>query len=88
MERIYIKIFFPKTIINFKEDVFMNELRHGEYYSCNRLRLLQYLLENGFEPESECPDPTNYRYKWWLFKNSEELENKIEDYFSKYKKDA
>lgn len=53
-----------------------------EYYTCKRLRLLEYLLRNGFSPESECPDPTNIKYKWWIFRNTPELETAIEEYFN------
>lgn len=61
----------------------MNIMKHGEYYCCKRLRLLQYLLEAGFEPETTIPDPTNYKYKWWRFKNSDALEAAIDDFFAK-----
>lgn len=65
------------------------ELQHKrEYYTCKRLRLLQYLLENGFEPYAEIPDPTNYKMKWWLFKNDVELEEAIDKYFEKWRKGA
>ena len=76
-------------IINFfKEDELMNELKHKrEFYTCRRLRLLKYLLDKGFEPEAEVPDPQNYRYKLWLFRNSLELEEALDEYFSQFKKD-
>ena len=60
----------------------MNELRHKkEFYTCKRWRLLQFLMDRGFEPYATMPDPTNYKYKWWLFKNDIALENAIHDYF-------
>ena len=64
----------------------MNELKHNEFYSCKRLRLLQFLMERGFMPESEIPDPTNIRYKWWIFRNTPELEIAIDEYFERYQK--
>lgn len=60
-----------------------NEVMHKrEFYSCKRLRLLQYLMECGFMPEAEMPDPKNIKYKWWLFRNSVELETAIDRYFN------
>lgn len=60
-------------------------MKHGEYYTVKRLRLLEYLLKNGFEPESTIHDPTNIKYNWWIFKNSCELETCIDTYFENLK---
>lgn len=57
--------------------------KHGEYYTCKRIKLLQFLMERGFMPESYMPDPDNLKYKWWRFKNSPELECSIDEYFNK-----
>jgi hypothetical protein len=59
------------------------QCKHGEYYTCKRLKLLQWLLDKGFFPEYDMPDPDNLKYKWWKFKNSPELEDTIEEFFSK-----
>lgn len=59
----------------------MNTKHARKYYTCKRLRLLQYLMERGFTPEATIPDPTNPKYKWWLFNNSCELETALEEYF-------
>ena len=61
-------------------------IKHGETYCCRRLRLLEYLLNKGFEPYATVPEPENYKYKNWLFHNSEELEETINTYFKKLKK--
>lgn len=61
-------------------------MKHEEYYTCKRLRMFEYLLQNGFEPESTIHDPTNYKYNWWIFKNSCELEACIEAYFENLNK--
>lgn len=58
---------------------------HGEYYTCKRLRFLEYLIRNGFTPCATIPDPTNYRYNWWQFKNSAELEECVNRYFENLK---
>ena len=60
----------------------MKTCKHGEYYTCKRLKFLEYLLKNGFEPISDIPDPMNWRYRHWIFKNSPELEETIERYFN------
>ena len=66
-----------------------NELmKHGNYYSCRRLRLLEYLLQKGFEPVQTVPDHTNWRFKNWIFENSAELEAALTEYFNSLKKNA
>jgi hypothetical protein len=57
-----------------------------EYYCCKKLRLLEALLNAGFEPYATIPDSTNWKYKNWLFYNDEKLEEFLENYFAKYKK--
>lgn len=62
----------------------MEEVKHkSAYYTVKRLRLLEYLMNRGFEPVKVIPDPNNPKYKWWLFENSAELEKVIDAYFSK-----
>ena len=58
-------------------------MKHGNYYTCRRLRLLEYLLNKGFEPVRTVPDINNWRFKNWLFENSPELEEALTEYFSK-----
>lgn len=58
-------------------------LKHGEYYTCKRLRMLQYLKEEGFLPYLTLPDSGNPRFNVWRFKNSPELEEVIDRYFNK-----
>lgn len=61
------------------------EMKHGEIYTVKRLRLLEYLLNKGFEPYTTIPDSQNWRYKNWLFNNSPELESVINEYFNSKK---
>lgn len=63
-----------------------NTLKHGEYYTCQRLRLLEYLMKRGFTPVTDVPDPKNWKYRHWIFKNSEELEAVLVEYFDKITK--
>ena len=61
------------------------EMKHGAVYCCRRLRLLEHLLDKGFEPYATVPEPENYKYKNWLFNNSPELESVITEYFNSKK---
>lgn len=62
------------------------KIKHGEYYTCQRLRLLEYLLRKGFKPIKDIPDPNNWKYKHWIFENSTELEAAVNEYFNGLKK--
>lgn len=58
------------------------ECKHKrEYYTCKRLRLLQFLKSKGFLPYLTLPDVSNPKYNIWQFKNTPELEEAIEEYF-------
>lgn len=59
------------------------QCKHGEWYTCKRLRMVEYLIGLGFMPDHDMLDPNNLKYKWWKFKNSPELEDAIEKYFEK-----
>lgn len=64
-------------------------MKHGNYYTCKRMRLLEYLLRNGYVPVETVPDPQNWKYKHWIFENTgEEFEACIERYFEGLKKNA
>lgn len=56
--------------------------RRAGYYTCKRLRMLEYLKRKGFEPYLTLPDVTNPHYNVWRFKNTPELEKAIEEYFA------
>ena len=58
-------------------------MRHKEYYTVKRLRLLEYLINKGFEVEATIPEPTNPRMKNWIFRNCDALEEAITEYFNK-----
>lgn len=57
-----------------------------EYYTCKRIRLLSYLRAKGFIPYETIPDLQNPKYYNWKFHNTPELQEAIEEYFSRYKK--
>lgn len=54
-----------------------------EFYTCRRLRLLEFLKNKGFVPEITVPDADNPRYNVWKFRNTPELEDAIDEYFGK-----
>ena len=66
----------------------IRECRHkNEWYVVKRLRLLGFLCdEKGLYPHHQTPDPTNPRYSWYYYVNTPELEDYIDEWFSKYKK--
>lgn len=64
-----------------------NEKRIAADYVCKRLRLLEYLKNEGFIPYATFPDKDNPRYNVWRFKNSPELQKALDAYFSKKKSD-
>jgi hypothetical protein len=57
-------------------------MKHKETYVCKRLRLLEYLINRGFEVKATIPEPTNPKYRNWIFENSDELESVLNEYFS------
>ena len=62
----------------------MNECVHkNEYYTCRRLRMLEYLRSEGFIPYLTLPDVQNPKYLVWRFKNTPALEAAIDEYFKK-----
>lgn len=64
----------------------MIERKHGKYYTCKRLKLLQYLLEHGYEPIETIPDVNNWKYKNWVFENTgADFEQCVNNYFGKLK---
>ena len=64
----------------------MAELQHkNKYYTVKRLRMLEYLMNKGFEPLHTMPDPSNPKYHWWKFENTVELEEAVTEYFNSKK---
>ena len=57
-------------------------VKHGEVYRCKRYKLLTYLRNKGFIPFQTVPEFENPKYLNWLFKNSSELEDAINEYFN------
>lgn len=51
-------------------------------YLCRRMKLCGFLLKKGFKYEQIVQDKYNPKYSCWLFKNTPELRNAIEEYYS------
>jgi hypothetical protein len=60
----------------------MTENKYKDIYTCKRMRMLEYLKKRGYTPYATIPDPTNARYNWWLFENSAEFEQCVNEYFA------
>ncbi len=55
-------------------------------YVCRKMRLCNYLLQQGFTYIKQCIDKDNPKFNIWLFKNTPELHIAIEEYYSKIPK--
>lgn len=51
-------------------------------YVCRKIRLYFFLREKGFDCEFDRQDVNNPKYKVWVFKDSPELREAIEEYYS------
>ena len=51
-------------------------------YVCRKIRLYFFLKEKGFDCEFDRQDVNNPKYKVWVFKDSPELREAIEEYYS------
>jgi hypothetical protein len=61
-------------------------MKHGETFCVKRMKMLSYLVDKGFTEYEIIPDPTSTKgYKWFIFKNSEALEEAITEYFAQFK---
>ncbi len=61
-------------------------MKHGPTFCVKRLKMLTYLVNRGFTQYEVIPDPTSSKgYNWFVFKNSDELEEAITEYFAQFK---
>ncbi len=62
-------------------------MKHNSTYTVKRLRLLQFLVNKGFKDYTIIPDPTSTKnYNWFVFENTEALEEALNEYFSRKEK--
>lgn len=54
-------------------------------YVCKKIRLLAYLQEHGFNFIKTQPDRNNPDFLVWIFIDSKELRNCIEEYYNSEK---
>lgn len=50
-------------------------------YVCSRMKLCSYLLEKGFKYKKTFKDKYNPKYNCWLFENTPELINAVNEYY-------
>ena len=59
-------------------------MKHNATYTVKRLRLLTWLVNRGYKDYTIIPDPTSTKnYNWFVFENTEALEEALAEYFSK-----
>ena len=51
-------------------------------YLCRRMKLCGFLLKKGFMYVKVVKDRFNTKYNCWLFEDSPELRNAIEEYYA------
>lgn len=56
----------------------------GKYYCCKRLKMLEWLINEGFRPTHKAPDINNPTYTVWFFDNSDGLEEAVNEYYRRY----
>mgnify|MGYP000860488386 CR=1 FL=1 len=55
-------------------------------YFCKKLRVLEFLTAKGLKPFAEKQDMFNPKFSIWIFKNSPELYETVEEYYAKIPK--
>ncbi len=56
----------------------MNKIKH---YVCRRIKLYNFLSDNGFVPESVRTDIYNPKYKVWIYVETDQLRSCVEEYY-------
>ena len=69
-----------------KERKFLIMDNEKKTYVCRRMRVLSHLLQNGFEPFAVSTDFNNPKYKVWLFTETKELRDSVEEYYARVPK--
>ena len=65
-----------------KERKFLIMNNEQKTYVCRRMRVLSHLLQHGFEPFAVSTDFKNPKYKVWLFTETKELRDSVEEYYA------
>lgn len=58
-------------------------MKHGKTYTCKRSKLMNYLVDLGFEPIEVRREFENPKYFNWIFENNDKLEKALDEYFNK-----
>jgi hypothetical protein len=56
--------------------------KDNKIFVCKRMRVLNHLVNAGFEPFETIVDANNINYKNWLFERTEALTKTLDDYFA------
>ena len=59
-----------------------NGNKHGEWFCCTRIRMLDYLVGKGYQPERVTADLKNPRFKNWIFRTSDAFNQDVTAYFA------
>lgn len=51
-------------------------------YVCRKLYLYYYLTQQGFQPRSTRPDKFDCKKLVWLYDDTKELRNAVEDFYA------
>lgn len=61
-------------------------MNNNEIFYVKRMRLLNYLINEGFTKYEVIPDPTSTKgYNWFMFKKTPELERALGEYFEQFR---
>lgn len=55
-------------------------MEHGPVYRVHKIRMLNWLMDRGWEPFETIREPSNPRFYNWLFHNSPEFEEDVRTY--------
>lgn len=51
-------------------------------YVCRKIRMYNFLIEKGYRPKQIRPDKMNANRLVWIFEDTAELRNMVEEYYA------
>lgn len=60
----------------------------SQYFTCRRLRMVEWLRSKGFLPFTTIPDIKNPVYSVWLYDRTPELEAAVTEYFEYFEREV
>ena len=58
----------------------------SDFYTCRRLKLLDFLQKRGFEVVDSVPDIYNPKFRCWRFYRTQELMDAVDAYYAELNK--